>query len=144
MKWQDFLEAFHDVSGEQIHTLRRSERLAQWPADQSFYLEIAKQMFPAERYEFNLRQRLVDIFRGMLYTDGRTLSALLHIAKIASDDPDCFGSTGVQALAGICCYFDVSGYDGHEELRPFFEQLAKTQVLSHNANRLATRLARPT
>jgi hypothetical protein len=63
LNWQDFLEAFDDVSPEQLHTLRRSERLGQWPEDQSFYLEIAQQMFPRPKTR---GQTLFTVYIGLV------------------------------------------------------------------------------
>lgn len=100
----EFLSRFADLTDNELHTLRRSGRLDTWPKDQSFYVELCKQFFLADSPAIDDRQRFVQILREMLYTDGRTLNALLWIADQAYSNPERYGGNGLNSLAGIWCF----------------------------------------
>jgi hypothetical protein len=57
----EFLSRFADLANDQLHTLRRSARLDEWPKDQSFYVEISKLFFVGDPFDIDERQRFVQI-----------------------------------------------------------------------------------
>jgi hypothetical protein len=132
----EFLASFDDVHDSQLHTLRFSDRVAQWTEAPEFYLDLAKQMIPGDPDAWPERQRLISILREMLYTDGRSLAALLYVAETAASNSEYSGS-GISALAGIYCFLYSHGAGDYADLLDTFERLAQTPALTNNALRCA-------
>jgi hypothetical protein len=120
----------------ELHTLRNSPRLAQWPQDLAFYVSLTKEMFPGAPDQWRDRQRFVSILCEMLYTDGRSLDALMYIAEMAAQDPNYEGN-GINALAGMYCRLLRHGPSGHAHLLDTFQRLARTPALAVNAKQCA-------
>ncbi|XZE18288.1 hypothetical protein SH449x_003576 [Pirellulaceae bacterium SH449] len=136
MDRNEFLSRFADLADDQLHTLRRSARLDEWPKDQSFYVEISKLFFVDDPFDIDERQRFVQILREMIYTDGRTLAALLWIADRALSEPRLYGGNGLNSLAGIWCFLQWAelNEDGKENLRGWMTRfLEEKEYLAYNA-----------
>jgi hypothetical protein len=136
MDRNEFLSRFADLADDQLHTLRRSARLNDWPKDQSYYVELSKRFFDGDSFDFDERQRFVCILREMIYTDGRTLAALLWIADKALSEPEFYGGNGLNSLAGIWCYLQWAELtdDGKENLRWWMNRFREEkEYLAFNA-----------
>lgn len=137
MNSETFFERFADLTDRQICTLRSSSRLDHWPTDQTFYLDLTKQLFPGppEAEYLERRQRFVNLLREFLCRDGRTFDALMYIADRAVHDSSEYGSNGINALAGIWSYLICDGKTSmsNAALIEAFERLAETACLAHNA-----------
>ena len=82
----------------------RTRQVDDLPSDPHFYLRLATELFPRNSYEdIELRQKFVTICNQLLYRDGRTFHALMHVVKISLVD-DEISRNGVNALAGVACY----------------------------------------
>ena len=139
-----FLESFSDLPDAELHTLRRTPRLDEWPADASLYLDLAKQAFPGPSEDRERRQRFVRLLREFLYHDGRTFGALMYITEQASKAPEEYGANGINSLAGIYCYLnmDREAPVSDEELVANFERYADVHELSVNARQCLRVLSR--
>ncbi len=135
MNAAEFLTRFADVSDTQLHTLRRSSRLDEWPADQALYLGVTKELFPGPPEDWEGRQRFVQILCEFLYHDGRTFDALIYIVEQAFQAPQEYDSNGKNALAGIWCYLNCNGVTmiSDATLVETFERFANIPALAHNA-----------
>jgi hypothetical protein len=72
----------------------------------------------------------------MIYTDGRTLAALLWIADRALSEPRLYGGNGLNSLAGIWCFLQWAelNEDGKENLRGWMTRfLEEKEYLAYNA-----------
>jgi len=144
MTRDEFLEHFADLRDDQLHTLRRSARLDGWSQDQSFYVELCKQFFGGDSVDLLKRQRFVQIIREMVYTDGRSLHALLWIADHSMHDPETYGGDGLNALAGVWLYLQRAKLteEGRENLRMWMNRFKQeTEYLAFNAEQCLRLLA---
>ncbi len=136
MNRSEFLRLFADIPDDKIHTLRSSSRLSGWPEDQSFYVELSKEFFTSDEADGYDLQRFAAILREMLYTDGRTMQAMLWIAEQAYQTPSRYGGHGLNALAGICNFLRRYKLDDQARLkmRTWMERFQQEpRYLAHNA-----------
>ncbi|XZE21497.1 hypothetical protein SH449x_001400 [Pirellulaceae bacterium SH449] len=136
MDRNEFLSRFADLADDQLHSLRRSARLDDWPKEPSFYIELSKLFFTGDPHNVDERQRFVSILREMVYTDGRTLAALLWIADRALLEPQLYGGNGLNSLAGICCFLEWADLaeDEKQNLRRWMIRfLEERKYLAFNA-----------
>jgi hypothetical protein len=148
-----FLAGFAATPDHELHKLRRTPKLDEWPTDEAFYFNLTRTMFSEPRQndppwaQPMRRQRFVGILCEFLYHDGRTFSVLLHIAELASREPAELGMHGVNALAAIWCYLNMGRPIPmpEEQVLSLLKGYESVAVLSHNAARClnALQLRRP-
>lgn len=148
-----FLAGFAAIPDHELHKLRRTPKLDEWPTDEAFYFDLTRKMFSEPRQagppwtQPMRRHRFVCILSEFLYHDGRTFSVLMHIADLAGREPEVLGTHGVNALAAIWCYLNM-GWPipmPEEQVLSLLKGYESVAVLSHNAARClnALQLRRP-
>jgi hypothetical protein len=135
MTVDSFFDHFSDLADGELHKLRRTPRLDQFPPQPSFYVDLTNRLFPGYPHDWERRQRFVSILREFLYHDGRTFDALLAVADEAVRSPDEYDSNGVNSLAGISCYLHMNRPVpfSDEELLARLARFSQTAALAHNA-----------
>jgi len=102
---------FEHVPRSQTHKIRTAKELDYWPNDQTFYLDIAREIFPEVLSEdlqtdeaFDVRQRATNLLGEFLIRDGRAFEAIIFIAKLASESNMFYNSNSCNALAHLYVY----------------------------------------
>ncbi|HEX3725298.1 MAG TPA: hypothetical protein VHV08_03605 [Pirellulales bacterium] len=134
MTAHEFLDRFSQYADSDIHSLRRTPLLDQFPTDPRVYTQIATSFFADRNIDWERRSRLVSILCEFLYHDGRTFDALLCIVEKALGEPD-YVCNGINSLAGVWCYLNMDrpASMGDEELLANFRRYAENAELLHNA-----------
>lgn len=140
----DFLERFAHIPDHMELQLIGSDEFNDWPTNQTYYLNLASQLFPGPIEDWELRQRLVSIFRAFLGHDGRTFDALMYIADVASQNPVEYNSNGTNALAGIYTYlrWNRDATIPCPTSLKAFDRFATVTEIAHNANNIRSLIAK--
>jgi hypothetical protein len=136
MTSEEFMRHFADLDLPGLTSLRATERLMDnFPLAPEFYTDLAQQLYDGHTMNGQTRFRFGQILREFLYSDDRTLMALLWIADQALRRPELYGPDGCNALAGIRCYLDWADLTSEirQSLAFRFASYFDCSDLSHNA-----------
>lgn len=132
---EDFVDRFANI--EDITVLRGELQIDDMPTEPHHYLQLAMQLFPRCEFEdIDLRQRFVSLCTQLLYRDGRTFLAILHVVKVSLSDEE-ISRNGVNALCAICCFLfsRPALIVDPSELREVLNQCTAIERLANNASR---------
>jgi hypothetical protein len=143
------MKLFEGVNGEQRIDPASPEVQAMietLPRDPDVYVTIADSAFAelsTKAGDDGSFEEFVDILRLLLYADGRTEKALLHIAELAAASP-AFEEEGINALAGLANQYGSGSHPtiSLDDLVPRLERLMASPKLLHNARECKNALLR--
>lgn len=152
MSLATLLEMFRLLSTDQLYMKPRPAEvaavIARTPKDSSTYERLADDAFRQFLTERDVPdsqsfQRFTDILAILLYEDGRTFTACLHVAQMAHSRP-AYDVYGVNALAALANYMRRGRPlpAGKQELYLAFRAMENNDNLTHNAGECVEMLSK--
>ena len=137
-----FQEGFLNSDTPAIQDVLRS-----LPTDQETYVRIAEEAFASQTANtadpnYLFLEKTIDIFKLLLFLDGRSELGLLKISELAYENPDHAGEA-TNALAALAMYYRSGGKPAiaRDQLTENLERYMGNTDLFHNARECRNALA---
>lgn len=135
-----FLSIFQPIPDSELTDYKSSELasiIQTLPAEQEIYTSLGEEAFHSllvTRNDDLAFQRFVDLFRWLLYYDGRTESGFLRLAELAYENPH-YAVEATNVLGALVSYYRSGGRPSMppDTLIERFERYMKNPDLFHNA-----------